>query len=226
VRLGDITRERLVRRSLWVPSLLAIRARFTRAGDALVFLRHTRLLHRDALSKPAATRVRAATQRVRGRSRQSRVGHARGRQHARSRPGPTSPSRTPQLTKRRRLAELIGTMTSWPWVGASPKPVSGRSRLSPARHRRADRRARHAPIPNRLEQAVCAASRASLENRYPSLGGSRVQIPPPPLLRPQSSVVEPIWRPHARASPAVRPNPLGSVQSCAHCRASRVASGA
>src|SRR5437763_17223277 len=84
LRFGDITRERLVRRSLGVPSLLAIRARLAHAGDAFVFLRHTRLLHRDALSKTAAMRARAATQRVRGRSPQSRVGHARGRQHARS----------------------------------------------------------------------------------------------------------------------------------------------
>src|SRR6266699_1275011 len=35
--------------------------------------------------------------------------------------------------------------------------------------------------PNRLEQVSRARSRRSLENRYPSLGGSRVQIPPPPL---------------------------------------------
>src|SRR5262249_33498725 len=32
--------------------------------------------------------------------------------------------------------------------------------------------------PNRLEQAFPAASRSSLENRYPSVGGSRVQISP------------------------------------------------
>src|SRR5439155_22531072 len=38
------------------PSLLAIRTRLAHAGDAFLFLRNTRLLHRDALSKTATPR--------------------------------------------------------------------------------------------------------------------------------------------------------------------------
>src|SRR4051812_29673795 len=50
-----------------------------------------------------------------------------------------------------------------------------------------------------------------LENRYPSLGGSRVQIPPPPLFMPKSMWVIGFGAPAAvlRAGPEGAPGPPG-----------------
>jgi hypothetical protein len=58
------------------------------------------------------------------------------------------------------------------------------------------------PAPRRGGRAVECGG---LENRYPSLGGSRVQIPPPPLYQAETRTVTP--------DAGLRPRLLGAARS-------------